>query len=941
MVSAGVLLACFVAPALADWYTGEPFKWVQLPDLHGTGIGVNATDPTILADDYLCRQPGLITGIHVWGSWYDENVAGFDPGAVSFILSIHSDIPDTASGTGYSMPGDVLWYRYLTPSDFTVHVYEDSVDTWWQFPPDCPEVPIPRTCYQYNFTIDPRGAFFQHGSRENPVVYWLDLQAIPQDATARFGWWTSLDHWNDDAVWGTGSEPYSGPWNELRYHPDHPLWPDSMDLAFVITQEEGPDMKWFQLPDLHRTGLDVNATQEYILADDFRCVQPTPVTDIHVWGSWYQDILPFQEDPAAVDFILSFHRDIPADTAAGQHSMPGEPVWVDTVYSGEFVVHKWAKDLLEGWMDPPESYTFPGDFTCWRYYFHYDPEDAFYQQGLPWEPIVYWLDVQAIPHDQQARFGWKTSRRHWNDDAVWTQGVEPYWGWWDELRYPPGHQWYPESIDLAFALNGNTAYDLDWGDAPDVPYPTFAMSDGPYHLIDPTIFLGRRIDPDVNGQPFPPALGDDNDGSDDDDGVRFLDPLVPGMPCDVQVLPSADGFIDAWVDFNADGDWTDPGEQIFASAAVASPNTVLTFGVPAGSLLGPTFARFRFSTAGGLGPKGYAPDGEVEDQGVVIVEGETYKWEQRPDLDFTGIDVNATEDYILADDFLCTRPGRLTMIDVWGSWLYDYLPFEVDTTGVWFTLSIHEDIPASESPTGYSMPGDVLWHRDFYYPEYTVDVEAFQIEEGWLNPPEDYIFPADWTCYLYSFRIAPDEAFHQVGMPDQPVVYWLDVQAHPFDPDAFFGWKTSLDHWNDDAVWGLGPDPFVDDWYDLWYPPGHQFEGESIDLAFRLVSTFGTDVPDESLPKRFGVEQNTPNPFNPTTAIRYTVPAGGGDVRIAVYDVSGRLVRELVGGHQEEGQHSVVWDGRDAFGHELASGVYFYRFEAPGVRQDRKMVFLK
>ena len=89
-----------------------------------------------------------------------------------------------SSGTGYSMPGDVLWYRYFNPGDFTVRVYEDSVDTWWQFPPDCPEDPIPRTCYQYNFVIDPRNAFFQHGSRENPVVYWLDVQAEPNDPDA-------------------------------------------------------------------------------------------------------------------------------------------------------------------------------------------------------------------------------------------------------------------------------------------------------------------------------------------------------------------------------------------------------------------------------------------------------------------------------------------------------------------------------------------------------------------------------------------------------------------------------------------------------------------------------------------------------------------------------------------------------------------------------------
>jgi len=47
---------------------------------------------------------------------------------------------------------------------------------------------------------------------------------------------------------------------------------------------------------------------------------------------------------------------------------------------------------------------------------------------------------------------------------------------------------------------------------------------------------------------------------------------------------------------------------------------------------------------------------------------------------------------------------------------------------------------------------------------------------------------------MYSFDIPPEEAFHQVGMPDSGVVYWLDVQAYPHDFEALFGWKTTLDH---------------------------------------------------------------------------------------------------------------------------------------------------
>ena len=53
-----------------------------------------------------------------------------------------------------------------------------------------------------------------------------------------------------------------------------------------------------------------------------------------------------------------------------------------------------------------------------------------------------------------ASLGWKSSMDHWNDDAVWTLGDEPYQGLWGELRYPPGHPQHPESIDLAFVIGG-------------------------------------------------------------------------------------------------------------------------------------------------------------------------------------------------------------------------------------------------------------------------------------------------------------------------------------------------------------------------------------------------------------------------------------------------------------------------------------------------------
>jgi hypothetical protein len=101
-----------------------------------------------------------------------------------------------------------------------------------------------------------------------------------------------------------------------------------------------------------------------------------------------------------------------------------------------------------------------------------------------------------------------------------------------------------------------------------------------------------------------------------------------------------------------------------------------------------------------------------------------------------------------------------------------------------------------------------------------------------------------------------------------------------------------------------------------------------------------TGAGDPVLPDAFALGQNVPNPFNPTTTIRYHVPAGGA-VTLRVYDVSGRLVRTLVDGHQTPGSKSVIWNGADDRGHGVSSGVYFYRMEAPGFSKTRKMLLLQ
>jgi len=88
----------------------------------------------------------------------------------------------------------------------------------------------------------------------------------------------------------------------------------------------------------------------------------------------------------------------------------------------------------------------------------------------------------------------------------------------------------------------------------------------------------------------------------------------------------------------------------------------------------------------------------------------------------------------------------------------------------------------------------------------------------------------------------------------------------------------------------------------------------------------------------------SPNPFNPQTTVNYGL-AGRSNVTIRVYDLSGRVVRSLVGGVVEPGEHAVTWDGTTDAGTHAASGVYFVRMEGTGsvgsFTEVRKVVMLK
>ena len=121
--------------------------------------------------------------------------------------------------------------------------------------------------------------------------------------------------------------------------------------------------------------------------------------------------------------------------------------------------------------------------------------------------------------------------------------------------------------------------------------------------------------------------------------------------------------------------------------------------------------------------------------------------------------------------------------------------------------------------------------------------------------------------------------------------------------------------------------------------PGAGNDGVFVFLNQRApVTAVATEA---AQPSTFSLGANYPNPFNPATTIPLVVPAGAGDVKLAVYNVLGQPVRQVWAGPLAAGEHRLGWDGRDELGQPVAAGVYLYRLQVGEQTRIRKMVKLE
>jgi hypothetical protein len=220
--------------------------------------------------------------------------------------------------------------------------------------------------------------------------------------------------------------------------------------------------------------------------------------------------------------------------------------------------------------------------------------------------------------------------------------------------------------------------------------------------------------------------------------------------------------------------------------------------------------------------------------GVALADwnvGDPYKMHYPQLPDPTGWDVNVTRTAdqppyrVVADDWMCTETGPVEDIHFWGSW-------EGDGKGqiAWIDVGIYSDVPAgTENPISH--PGQLLWTQSFHPGEFTERLWGSG-EQGWYDPfvqPPIVVRPDHFQIWQYNITNIPvPGAFEQ----ERGHIYWLALSVRLASKSVReFGWKTSVDHFNDDATWvdlpPTGPVP----WNELIDP----YTGASLDMAFVIT----------------------------------------------------------------------------------------------------------
>jgi hypothetical protein len=232
--------------------------------------------------------------------------------------------------------------------------------------------------------------------------------------------------------------------------------------------------------------------------------------------------------------------------------------------------------------------------------------------------------------------------------------------------------------------------------------------------------------------------------------------------------------------------------------------------------------------------------------------------------------------------------------------------------------------------------------RDIVSPEHTANAMVINMLGDTLYNNWNSIFvESGWDTgkYIYTFK------YGKVGVgfvyPD-----WYDARGwHGSNPDGTVKQGHTCQDWTSDSSGNVGANGDLDE--AEWL--SNESTGCDTTLCVVCVrvsapDSFPTyidvDPRASTLPYRFDLHQNHPNPFNLMTTIEYTVPVRS-NVIIQVSNILGQKVRTLLDEIKPAGTHQITWDGTDHEGQPVSSGIYFYRFQAGDVVKTRKMLLLK
>ena len=156
--------------------------------------------------------------------------------------------------------------------------------------------------------------------------------------------------------------------------------------------------------------------------------------------------------------------------------------------------------------------------------------------------------------------------------------------------------------------------------------------------------------------------------------------------------------------------------------------------------------------------------------------------------------------------------------------------------------------------------------------------------------------------------------------------------GHGTDRHFMIDFQTTSDNETLEVTWIM---------IDGFNPPTGLWPAVGVGTA-ELIAPSALDVDEKSrvLPEQFKLSQNFPNPFNPTTTIKYMLPEDS-RVNITVYNMLGKEIYQLLSSVKPAGSHSIQWNGVDQDGNKVSTGIYLFQIQAGDFVQTKKMVLMK